>query len=760
MPAVKSGGTDVTNIRGKCLAGTSLGAMIAGVALVAPCAAAEAGPSASAGPPSVSEVLVTAQKRTENVQEIPLAITAVSSEVLETRQIANAGELERIAPGLLSVSNNPAEAQLVIRGVGAVNTFAGGDPGVPIHLDGHYLQAPSFILHDMLDVSRVEVLRGPQGTLYGRNAIGGNVNIVSNAPTSDFEGRVTAGLGNYQERDLAVVLSGPISSAVTGRIAISRGAHDGYIKNISPEAPKKKLADDDYINTRGTLKFQLSGNLEATLSGFYYKNDAIGFAYRTLGNPVAVGGPTFARLPATYINPTNADPLQVRQDSPNVGSDMAKGISVDIKWSIGDLQLKSLTQLTRTENNFQIDLDSTDASPPVEYGIRSNYDTVSQEIQANYSNGNLNAVGGLFYYREKSKYYRYFQADPGVYGVDFAYSYDPMPTLTDDSYGIYANGDYAFASGWKLTAGGRYSLDRKSMYRGYQVRVAGGVTQQLITDQKQDWGKFTGRVAVSHKVTDEINIFGSVSTGYKAGGYNALGTTQLAYDPETVVNYELGLKGEFLDRRLRINADVFQADYKNKQELVKLTGAGALNEVVISNSGGATIKGVEVETSAVLGEYVALDANVAYLDATYDSLVSADALRPALGNIDLKGKQIPYSPKWKIGVAGTLKLPVPGQYGRSSVGLSYTWTDSVYSAFYNRRGGAADLGWTDYVPARDTLDVSADWVSPDGSWKAVVFVKNLQNNVDLIQTVPSYHGLQQVSYTDPRTLGMKVSRIF
>ena len=746
------------SLSGMSLSGVSLGAMIAGAALGSPCAAAEA-PTASAGAPSVAEVLVTAQKRTENVQDIPLAITAVSSAVLETRQIANAAELERIAPGLLSVPTSSAEAQLVIRGIGAVNTFAGGDPGVPIHLDGHYLQAPSFILHDMLDVSRVEVLRGPQGTLYGRNAIGGNVNIISNAPTRTFEGRVTAGIGNYQERDLTVVLSGPISSAVTGRIALSRGAHDGYIKNISPKAPKKKLAADDYINARAALKFQLSDNLDATLSGFYYKNNTIGFAYRTLGDPVAVGGPTFALLPATYVNPTNTDPLKVRQDSPNTGFDMSKGASLDLKWSVEDLELKSMTQVTRSESYFQIDLDATDQSPPVEYGTRAKYDTISQELQANYTAGNLNAVSGLFYYHEKSKYYRYFQADAAIYGVDFGYQYDPIPTLTDDSYGIYANGDYTLGR-WKLTAGARYSLDRKSMRRGYQVRVAGGVIQQIVTDQKQDWGRATGRVALNYKITDDVNVFGSVSTGYKAGGYNALGTTQVAYAPETVVNYEIGLKGEFFDRRLRINADVFQSDYKDKQELVKLTGAGALNEVVISNSGGATIKGFEVEAAAVLGEYVTLDANAAYLDATYDSLVSADPLRPALGNINLAGKRIPYSPKWKLGLAGTLKLPLPDEYGSSSITVSYAWTDGVYAAFYNRRGTPADLGWTDYVPARETLDVSADWVASNGNWKAVVFVKNLQNNVDLLQTVPSYHGLQQVSYTNPRTFGMKVSRIF
>jgi iron complex outermembrane receptor protein len=298
------------------------------------------------------------------------------------------------------------------------------------------------------------------------------------------------------------------------------------------------------------------------------------------------------------------------------------------------------------------------------------------------------------------------------------------------------------------------------MYRGYQVRINGRVTQQIITDQNQDWGKLTWRVALGYEVTDDLNAFASISTGYKSGGYNALGTTQLAYNPETAVNYEFGLKGEYFDRRLRVNAAIFQADYQDKQELVKLLGAGALGEVAISNSGGATTRGVEVEATAILGKYLALDVNATHLDATYDSLFSVDPVRTVLGLIDLKGKRVPFSPEWKFGVAATAKLPVSDERGSVSGTVSYAWTDSAYSAFYNRRGTTADLGWTDYVPARSTLDVSANWKSPQGTWTSVVFVKNLQNNIDLIQTQPSYHRLQQVVYTKPRTFGLKVSRIF
>ena len=748
------------NLHRKLLAGVSLGAMFASAPVSTPCVAAEAMTSPSAEQLTVGEVIVTAQKRPENVQEVPLAITVVSSEALAARQIASAAELERIAPGLLSVPLYPAAAQLVVRGIGSVNTFAGGDPGVPIHLDGHYLQAPSFILHDMLDVSRVEVLRGPQGTLYGRNAIGGNVNIISNAPTENFEGRATVGVGNYQERDLSLVLSGPISSAVTGRIAISRGGHEGYIRNISPKALKARLGNDDFVNGRATLKFQLSNSIDAIISGFYYKNNASGYVFRTLGDPVKVGGPTFVSLPKDFINPTNKNPLEVRQDSPNLGSDLAKGASLDLNWSLGNLSFKSLSQVTQADNYYQIDLDATDASPLVKFGVSAKYDTISQELQSNYISKKINVVGGLYYYYEKSKYYRYFAADAKLYGVEYGYYYDPVPTLTNNSYGIYLNGDYLISPKWKLTTGARYSHDEKSMYRGYQVRVSGGVVQQIITDQNKDWSKLTWRVALGYEVTDDLNAFASISTGYKSGGYNALGTTQLAYNPETVTNYEFGLKGEYFDRRLRLNSAIFQAVYQDKQELVKLTGAGALGEVVISNSGGATTRGVEVEATAILGKYIALDVNAAYLDATYDSLVSGDALRPALGKIDLKGKRVPFSPEWKFGVAATAKLPVSDERGSLSGTVSYAWTDSVYAAFYNRRGTTADLGWTDYVPARATLDVSANWTSPQGNWTSVVFVKNLQNNIDLIQTQPSYHRLEQVIYTQPRTFGLKVSRIF
>lgn len=750
----------MTNWRGRCTAGASAAAILAGLSLAGPSVAAEAPPADEAANRTLTEVVVTAQKRSENVQNIPTAITAVTAEVLDNKQIATANDLERVSPGLVSVPTGTASAQLVIRGIGAVNTFAGGDPGVPIHLDGHYLQSPSFILHDMLDVSRVEVLRGPQGTLYGRNAIGGNVNIIGNAPTDSFEGRLTVGLGNYDEKDVTAVVSGPLMSNLSGRFAISRGAHDGYVKNISPIGLKKRVVDDDYLSTRGVLKVDLTPDLSASLTGFYYKNDAEPFVYRVLGDPAAVGGPTFASLPKSYVNPTNSDPLKVRIDSPNIGYDIAKGVFFDVAWNLGPIQLKSLSAVTRTKNYYQIDLDATDAAPKVEYGTRAGYKTLSQEFQASYNGEHLKAVGGLYYYHESSIFYRYFSAPPAVYGVGYAYYYNPTPHLSEDSYGVYLNADYEFTERLKLTLGGRYSSDDKSMLRGYEVRINGVSQGNTIDDQSRRWSKVTGRAALTYKITDDINVFASIATGYKAGGFNAIGTTQAPYNPETATNYELGVKAELFDRRLRINADVFQSDYKNKQELVIAAGAGALNEVTIANSGSATLRGVEVESQAVIGEYLTLDANVAYLDATYDSLKSSDPLRPTLGVIDMKGNSIPFAPKWKAGVGATLNVPLPQDRGVANVTLNYAWTGSYYASFYNRRGATLGAFPNDYIAARDTLDISAKWTSPDERWILNAYVRNVTNSIDAISAGPSYHGLQAVQFTNPRTFGVKATRLF
>jgi iron complex outermembrane receptor protein len=705
-------------------------------------------------------VVVTAQKRPENVQEIPTAITAITAEVLETKQIMNAGDLEQVSPSLVSVPSSAASAQLVIRGIGAVNTFSGGDPGVPIHLDGHYLQSPSFILHDMLDVSRVEVLRGPQGTLYGRNAIGGNVNIISNAPTDTFEGRFTVGLGNYSEKDATLIVSGPLAPWLQGRIALSAGSHDGYVENISPRGLVSSVVDDDYVSTRGTLKFIINPDLDATVSAFYYKNDAEPFVYRVLGNPGTVGGPTFASVPASYVNPTNADPLKVRIDSPNIGFDIAKGVFLDVNWTLGSVQLKSLSAAAKTSNYYQIDLDATDAAPKVEYGTESRYETFSQELQASYSSDTLHLVGGLFYYHESSEFYRYFSAPPAVYGVGYAYYYNPVPHLAEDSYGIYINGDFDLTDRLKITAGARYSSDDKSMLRGYEVRINGVSLGNTIDSQSKKWTKPTGRVAVTYKLTDDINVFGSIAMGYKAGGFNAVGTTQPPYNPETAINYEFGVKAELLDRRLRLNLDVFQSNYSDKQELVIAAGAGALNEVTIKNSGGATLKGVELESEAVVGEYVTLDASVAYLDATYDSLTSSDPLRPLLGVINLEGNTIPYAPKWKLAVGATVKLPLSEDLGVSTVNIAYSWTDSLYSSFYNRRGASMMTFPNDYIPSRDLLNVSANWVAPSEKWRVFGYVRNVMNSIDPISTGPSYHGLQATNFTFPRTYGVRVTRVF
>ena len=215
-------------------------------------------------------VIVTGEKRPENVQTVPVAISAFATEQLDARGIVSVQDLQATVPGLTISENIQAgTAKITMRGIGSENFSAGGDPGVPLHVNGHYSQFTSYVLRDMIDVERVEVQRGPQGTLYGRNAIGGNINIITKRPTENLEVLLSADIGNYDKRLLQGVLSGPLSEAVRGRLVVSDERRDGYVENLSGG---EDLDSSHYTSVRGALEIDLSDNLEAYLNGYWFED--------------------------------------------------------------------------------------------------------------------------------------------------------------------------------------------------------------------------------------------------------------------------------------------------------------------------------------------------------------------------------------------------------------------------------------------------------------------------------------------------------
>jgi iron complex outermembrane receptor protein len=305
--------------------------------------------SAVAQDRGIDEIIVTAQKREQNLQDVGIAVTALDATKLGARGIDNASDLQFSIPALTASITGVGSVRVALRGVGTDNLFPGGDPGVPMHIDGHYIQNTNYIMQDFLDIERVEVLRGPQGTLYGRNAVGGTINLISKRPTNSFEGKMSIDIGNYNKHLLQGIVSGPLSEKLRGRFAFSDQKRDGYIENLSPSG--EDLDSLDYISARVSLEYDLTPDIELYLSAYNYENE---------GNPNAIvllsenfpnvlpGNIDYYTVNGAGSNISAIDHQKTRQ---NVGKDLfddSKGISIDVDWSIKNVEFRSLSSYNKS----------------------------------------------------------------------------------------------------------------------------------------------------------------------------------------------------------------------------------------------------------------------------------------------------------------------------------------------------------------------------------------------------------------------------
>ena len=721
----------------------------------------------------LEEVVVTATKQEKSVQDIPLSITALTAEALKVRGIENADDLQRIVPGLVVANsgNNAGSGfggNMAIRGVSTPNSTPGGDPGVPIYVDGHYIQASSFAMRDMLDIQRVEVLRGPQGVLKGRNASGGSIELITKRPTHEFEGGFSVDVGNYNRREVRAMLSGPLSDKLRVRAVISDENSDGYIENISPVAPRKDLMYDDNTSIRLSAEYDLTDDVEIFLSGYRYEDTGSSTVYTVTGEFDRTT-PYYVSLPLDYVNPTDTDPYKARADSPHVDYDFGQGVSLDVTWDLGGVVVKSLNAFNESRSELILDLDMTDAAPKVEWGNFVDYKTYSSELQFLSNNDtDLRWVAGLFYYSETSITETFFDADPAVFAARFTEINDPLPTLDSKALGVYANIDYRISEKIELVVGGRYSYDKKSMLRGL-TRTYGGIYlagTSGFTDLEKDWSKFTYRAGLNYHVNDDVMLFGSYSVGYRAGGFNAFAFQELSYEPESIQAIEIGMKSRWWDNRIELNVSAFSNSYKDKQEtvskIIRDENGDAVDFVTsIQNSATATIKGIELEFLALLTDNLSFDATVGYLDATYGELFAIDGDRPDLGTFDLKGNKLPLASDWKFNLGLQYHMPLSDSLGSLTIRADYSWIDEYYTSYFNR-SLATVAPYADNVPSHDNINARITWTNPDGNWQAEFYVKNLANDADLVNQTPTFHnaGLNFVVYTKPRMYGLRLSHSF
>lgn len=732
----------------------------------------------------LEQVIVTSQKRAQDMQETSEAITAFSGEMLEAKGIANSQDLQQSVPNLSvgQQTNLGGAAKVTLRGIGSENFGVGGDPGVPMHINGHYTQSTAYVFRDMLDVARVEVQRGPQGTLYGRNAIGGNINIITNRPTKEFEGSVGYELGNYNRNVVKGVFSGPLNDSVRARLVVAKAKRDGLVDELGVGEDHDSV---DYQSVRGSLEVDLTSNLQAYINAYDF--DDKGDVYTR-------------RIDKDVNNVANLDPFKVKSNALNASVNKSNGLSVDLNWNLDNVELRSLTAYDSTQTRTQYDVDGN-AVRLARYSIALDRETYTQEFQAlSKDSGPLKWVAGAFFYKEDGKELRFnvndvFDTDRnGQYGTSTPPDIlqplalqDGKAKTTADSWAIYGQTDYDLNEKMQLIGGLRYTKDTKSFFSDIYNYLDNGTTTPTVINQTPtrtttfpsylvlvdqsagtSWTQVTGKLGFNYKLDSGARTYVTYSNGYKAGGFSAKQSG--FYDPEKVDAYEVGYKGRSADGKIQTNIAAFYYDYKDKQEMLFFgpTVQYPSGGVLVMNAAKAKTYGAEIEIQARITKGLRVDGSLSLLNATYDSLTAKDdvlntAATPA---VNLSGNTLPLSPKVKFNIGAQYNWALSEDAGTMSLRADYSWMDRQFGNAFNRVGGQVGtapgvsvISTGDEIPAYGTWNARLQWKNAEDKLHLTTYVNNL---TDVKAISNSYVGATSVMQTNlkPRMFGVKVDYFF
>lgn len=548
----------------------------------------------------IDEIVVTATKKGETaLQDTPMAVSAFSSKELERSLVADVRGLQELTPNL-TISANTSYAQIYIRGVGTNNVFNGADPSATVHVDGVYFGRPFSQFASFLDVERVEVLRGPQGTLYGRNSIAGTINVISRQPGDELEAKVLVNVGDYNRTETSAYISGPL---VPGRVQVSLSGskllHDGYRENIISSG--NDVDDQNLVTGRGQLRIQVSETIEATT--------------RVDQEVIDVNGPGYVPLDpySPAIDSILGDFSQIALDSPNSFYVENRGISEDIRIQLGEtVELRSITAYREAVNDILADSDQTDASITVTDLIEEQTQ-FSQELTLTGSTGDITYVVGAYYFKEEIE--TDLKVNAFVPGVRPQFG----PSGETKSWAIFGEGTLNLTPEVAATLGLRYTDEEKSYSQVFGVELLASpgtfaVGPLLIDPPKISNAAWTPRVIVEWSPTEDAMLYASASRGFKSGGFNIVSSSAgNGFDPEELWSYELGARTDWHDERLRLNLTGFFYDYTDLQVQSYISPGVS----VINNAATAEIKGLEFELLAAPNPNLDLSLNLSWLDATY-----------------------------------------------------------------------------------------------------------------------------------------------
>ncbi|HTI66835.1 MAG TPA: TonB-dependent receptor [Caulobacteraceae bacterium] len=713
-------------------------------------AAPASAPAASAT--SFDEIIVTAQKREDRLQDVPLSVTALGANVVAQNPISSLADIQTAVPNL-NISPRNSSGVVAIRGIGFDVLTVGAEGSVAVHTDGVYQSRPTAALASLYDVERIEIARGPQGTLYGRNATGGAINIISRRPGATPNGYLNLSYGNYDAYSVEAAVGGPVAGDVLrARIAGKIDHHDGYGTNLYNGTD---IDDLDTRALRGTLEFTPTPKASFALVADYFKRDDDSYAPHYGGCLTAVCSPATATRRGFT---TPADIRDVSLDIQPTNLNELWGVGLTSRFDLNFADLTSITAYRHGSSYYIFDLDGT-AQPNAFITREEDYHQVSQEFQLSKRTDRFDWLVGGFYFHE------FNDARANGHFPDFQ-----APNLTvlfqggvlqTDAYAVFGEGTYRFSDKVSLTAGARYSdetkkiADERTYTRGPAFTIArqGAPTAAIpcVTclglPDEVSFSSFTPKVSLEYRPSRDKMLYATVQKGFKSGGF-AAGAVGPSFAPEKIWSYEVGLKASWLDRRIVTNISAYHYDYSDLQ-VGQVLGLVS----VINNAARAKVNGVEIEAKANLGSGFQLDGQAAYNDARFASYQSANGgINPNL-TLDLKGNTLSNAPVW----TGALGL----QYRTAAFGGDVTArgeafkSSRVYFSPFNDQNNSQ--------AAYTLLNASLRYEPAGGRWFVNAYINNIDDQTvkaGSLVTVGAVGSWINTQLLPPRTYGMKVGYSF
>jgi len=688
-------------------------------------------------------IVVTAQKRSENVQDVAMAVAAFDGDALIDAGVLDALELQAVVPSL-TYNATGYMAQPYLRGIGTRQSTVGLEPSVATYIDDRYVARPFGAMFDMQDVERVEVLKGPQAVLYGRNAAGGAIRAITKdprAPSVELVGRI----GNYSERRLGVIAGGPLTDEWRGQISAAIEQRDGFATNLI--ASGRSMADDlDRAALRGKLLWDVTETVHAKL-GLSWWN----YTDWTGRDVTAAGIPEANRGVALYggVTSRERDKFATAITGDNDLREAAADLRFDVQ--LGDLALSSVT--TYTDSTFEQTFD-VDASSVVLLDLHATEpsDTWTQDFQLlSSASARLPWLAGVqLYHQDASNLYVFtdpVSAQPAFPpGTDIS---NGLQHVLTESYAAYGQVAYPFLDRWTATVGGRWSSEDKSVTLDAAADSVTNVPAPYA--DARSWDEFTPHVALEYRRDFGLTYL-SYSRGFKTGGYNYPASVNPVLNPETLDSYELGIKASFAGDRLRLRSALF--DYAFKDLQVSRGGTGAF--ITTENAASATVRGLETDVDAAITPRLSLAAGVAFIDSEYTDYVAGVLVpltappfgsAPLAGGLDARGRPLLRSPDEAAHVGIRYELALANG-ARMPVSVDYSYKGDYYFDF----SPVVETEWLKQ-DAYDVLNARVAYSSAAGGFEVGLWCRNLTDSTyyeDAVVQITS----SRVSYADPRTWGI------